>query len=176
MSRGKGWEAVLRQVHARYKREGRAVIDKTDPPFVRVRDAGRGAFVARFSGTGPVDFFGCVKGGRMVAFDAKDCQGRRWPLSKLHPHQARCLDAYASVGALTGVALRMGGRGWWLPWERLGPMWWACERGEAKRGEKSIAQDWLDYGWMPAMRLIDIGTEKKPITVHADWLSAALSD
>lgn len=138
--RGAGWEACLRQIHARYRWEGKAVVYKTDPPVRRIGSAPRGAFVAKYEGTGPVDFFGVLSGGRMVAFDAKDCKGARWGLDKLHKHQARCLDGLERMGALCFVALRAWGSTWVLPWGALGPLWWAWQRGEARRGQASVSE------------------------------------
>lgn len=159
---GRGWEAALRQVHNAYASAGRAIIHKTDPPVRQIRPGKAGKFYGCFSGTGPVDFWGCIKGGRTVAFDAKHCSGKRWPYKGLEPHQARKLRAVHSMGGLAFVALRMAGSTWVLPWAELDRRWTKVHTKEAKRGEMSVSLD-------------DLKTWAIKMPMPGDWLGALTS-
>lgn len=137
-NRGVGWERMLEGWHDTYRRDQRAVVFRTPPPVkVLSRVTGGGEFRACFRSDGPPDYagvvagggpkgpFGMAMGGRPVAFDAKDCEGPRWPFSALERHQARDLEGWQVAGGTAFVALRLGEVGWVLPWTRLGPLWWA---------------------------------------------------
>lgn len=117
---GKAWEAQLSRLHDRYRQQRLAVILRCHPGVVV---NGRGQPFA-WAAEGPPDFLGQLYTGRGVAFDAKDYT-TRLPLSGIARHQARDLEAYHVGGGVAGVALRLDGDAYWLPWGELGPRWWA---------------------------------------------------
>lgn len=117
MKRGAGWEARLLAWHQEYRVKGLAWVVKTDPP-------------RNLRAVGPPDFLGVLKGGRAVCFDAKDCTSSRFNLGKIVAHQRADLDTAHRMGALSFVALRIGGVGYRVPWEVIS--------AEIKRGVKSF--------------------------------------
>lgn len=119
-ARGSAWERELAAQHVLYRRDRLAVVWQTHPR----RDAS-----GRYLEAAPVDFLGALLGGRAVALDAKEHAGPRWPLSQLHDHQARDLEAVHLAGGIAGVALRLGGEGWWVPWAELRATWQAWRAG-----------------------------------------------
>ena len=95
--RGMALEKALKDIHADYARLGLAQVDKFD---AATKIVGDGKW-ARVMGRGKVDFIGLLRGGQFVAFDAKDCAGRRIPLERLEDCQ---LDYLENVHALGGIA------------------------------------------------------------------------
>ena len=146
-ARGLAWELTLEQRHREYRRDRRAVIFRCHPR----RDRS-----GKYLEDAPPDFLGALADGRAVALEAKDHAGARWPLSRLADHQARDLEAVHLAGGVAGVALRLGGSGWWLGWGDLRGPWQAWRGGE--RGPASVDGAWLrEHAW--------------PI-VDGDWLTA----
>lgn len=163
--RGKAWEAQLERLHDRYRRDQLAAIWRVHPG-VRVHQDRGSSFVGSWIASGPPDFTGVLwPQGRGVLFDAKDCEGDRWPLASLERHQARDLEAAHLAGGLAFVALQLDGRAYVLPWADLGPRFWAWyERtGRAAVGTASIAPaawwrafDVAGAGWLAAFTLDEL--------------------
>ena len=124
-NRGKVWEQLLEMHHARYERQGRAVVLRTPPPMRILRALTGGQFVACYATEGPPDYM-LLTGGLAVALEAKDCASDRWPLAKLHAHQARRLGLWEVQSGFGAVLLRHqpSDTQWVLPWKALGPVWW----------------------------------------------------
>lgn len=101
-NRGMSFEDALRWQHALYEKQGVARMDKQYIPTLPVKD-GRWAKVV---GRSTVDFTGEMAGGRFVAFDAKDCAGRRIDLARLQTHQLKYLEDTARLGGLAFVLVR----------------------------------------------------------------------
>ncbi len=70
-NRGMDFEGRLEGVHARYAATGAARVDKQ---YVKALPVKNGQW-AKVIGRCTVDYTGVMRGGRMVAFDAKDCRG-----------------------------------------------------------------------------------------------------
>lgn len=102
--RGMSLENRLAAVHERYAAAGLARMDKQYPRSVPVND-GRWA---KIIGRSTVDYVGVLRGGRMAAFDAKDCQGDKIELSRLQEHQRLYLDEVQALGGLAFVLVRFG--------------------------------------------------------------------
>lgn len=132
--------------HSTYRDAGRAFVVKTNPPIKKLPD---GRF--KWAGKGPPDFFG-VANGRAICFEAKDCTRRRWQFSGLQRHQAVALEAMQVNGGISFVALRFNGVAWYLPWSRLGPLWWdGKERGLSADGIRSIGIPMEADGWIECL-------------------------
>ena len=100
--RGMGFECDLNEMHAEYEQTKRAQVHKQFLPTQPVRD-GRWA---RVIGRSTVDYVGQLAGGRFVAFDAKDCAGRRIDLGRLQPHQLTFLNVVDAIGGTGFVLVR----------------------------------------------------------------------
>lgn len=150
-NRGLSFERALERQHEEYKAQGKALITRQYDPNVVVDFP-----LARIIGQAAVDYVGVLSDGRCVAFDAKDCAGKRLELSRLRPHQAAYLASVQCMGGLAGVLARFErARVYWVPYEL-----WAAQRGlcaarEHGRGNKSIAEKDLGeelrvdgYDWM----------------------------
>lgn len=101
-NRGMSFEKDLNLKHAEYERDKVAQIHKQYVPALPVKD-GRWAKVI---GKSTVDYVGQLSGGRFVAFDAKDCAGKRIDLERLQPHQLTFLKLADALGGLSFVLTR----------------------------------------------------------------------
>lgn len=101
-NRGMAFEEQLKWQHALYQRQGIAKIDKQYIPSLPVKD---GKW-ARVIGKSTVDFVGEMRGGQHVAFDAKDCAGKRIELDRLQTHQMQHLEEIRALGGLAFVLVR----------------------------------------------------------------------
>ena len=158
--RGTALEALLDRVHASYVRAGHVAI-RLGPP---TRSAGqiRGEPVFRAIGPAPPDYLVSALG-RVYLFEAKSTEAARWPLDLLEVHQAHALDAWERQGGAHVAGVVLGLRGvqvvYWLPWQTLGPRWWAhhllmgraapgtasLDETDARLlGELCVGGDWLD--------------------------------
>lgn len=104
-NRGLSLERELETLHAAYAMARKAQINKQYPPSQPVKD-GKWAKVI---GRSTVDYTGILAGGRMVAFDAKDCAGDKIELSRLQTHQHTYLSEVHALGGLAFVLVRFGG-------------------------------------------------------------------
>lgn len=103
-NRGMEFEHALSEMHEIYKALHLARIEKNYCPTQIVKD---GQW-ARIIGRSTVDYVGVLRGGRMAAFDAKDCQGDKIELSRLQEHQRLYLDEVQALGGLAFVLVRFG--------------------------------------------------------------------
>ena len=104
---------------------------------------------------GPPDFFGVLPGGMGILFDAKSTESRRLSFGAIPEHQARALEAWEAAGGVAGIAAKVDGSGWWIPWTTLGPQWWR----------------WREEGGRPASVDLDwLGTNAGALGEGADWL------
>lgn len=125
-NRGKAWETLLEYHHTRVQARGLGVVFRTPPPVKLLARLRGGQWRAVLTQEGPPDYLGLLQGTRgpiSVAMEAKDCAGTRWALKELQPHQAAALQSWTDLGGLGLVLLRHQGRGWALPWSKLGPIW-----------------------------------------------------
>ena len=138
--RGMGFEKELEWQHARYEAEDVAQIHKQYIPAVPVRD-GRWA---KIIGKSTVDYVGQLSGGRFVAFDAKDCAGKRIDLERLQPHQLRFLILTEALGGLSFVLVRFERERVYVVPIRA---WrWAVEAHKAGRSVYVDDMDWTATG------------------------------
>jgi len=136
---GAEWESQLDALHERYRIQGRALVFRLGPPVRLLSAPGRsGIATVRVLGRGPPDY-AVYSSGSAFVFDAKECHQRRWPLAKLHAHQAEAFAGCARQGIGAYVLLRMAARTVLLPWSALGPVWQRWHEGSAGRGEASLS-------------------------------------
>lgn len=128
---GKDFEADLERTHHMYAIQKRASIER-NPEEWRYTSAGQYAKLAQKAPTitaktanglylvkvrSDVDYSG-VAMGRAVAFDAKQIQGKSFPLGNLSEGQLRKLMAMDAAGAIAGIMIRFtdaGGRVFFVP-------------------------------------------------------------
>jgi penicillin-binding protein-related factor A (putative recombinase) len=77
-------------------------VHKEYLPTLPVKDAKWAKVVGKIT----VDYVGQLAGGRFVAFDAKDCAGKRIELERLQAHQLRFLEIAEALGGLAFVLVR----------------------------------------------------------------------
>lgn len=103
-NRGMEFEHALSEIHEIYRALNIGRIEKNYCPTQIVKD---GQW-ARIIGRSTVDYVGVLKGGRMAAFDAKDCREDKIELSRLQEHQRMYLDEVQALGGLAFVLVRFG--------------------------------------------------------------------
>lgn len=103
-NRGMAFEHALSEMHEIYRALNLARIEKNYCPTQIVKD---GQW-AKIIGRSTVDYVGVLRGGRMAAFDAKDCQGDKIELNRLQEHQRLYLDEVQALGGLAFVLVRFG--------------------------------------------------------------------
>ena len=102
-NRGMEFEHELMAMHALYRRRKMARVEKNYLQTQPLKDAR----LARVTGKAIVDFTGTLApNGRSVAFDAKDCVGRRIELNRLADHQIDYLGDVHALGGLAFVLVR----------------------------------------------------------------------
>jgi len=180
--RGQSWEEDLEAVHERYRREGRARIRKTDPPFRQLGPCDeKGRFTAVRLAPSDADFVGHGPGGVAVAVEAKSTEVKRtWWLGKVQPAQAEHLIETARAGGVAGVALlfSLHGEAFWVPALPTGasatavvPGW--CERAADPAREVVGVRERI-----PSVRLDDLrraGLGIPRVGGLFDWLGVALT-
>ena len=131
--KGRQWEIQLEAQHDAYRRNGLALVFKTEPRRDR-----NGKHLEK----APPDYCGVLHGGRAVVFDAKDCRQDRFALSNIKKHQAHDLEAAHERGAFAFIALRFQGEGFVLPWRivRMPYREWRRGKGRASISEYEIRQ------------------------------------
>lgn len=150
-NRGLSLERALERQHEEYREQGKALITRQYDPSVVVKFP-----LARIIGRAVVDYVGVLADGRCVAFDAKDCAGKRLELNRLQPHQAAYLASVQRMGGLAGVMTRFErARVYWVPYELWAAQNGLCAAREGIKGRKSIAEKDLGeelmvdgYDWM----------------------------
>lgn len=105
-NRGMEFENELKVMHAVYKKQGRARIEKN---FVPSQPVNNGQW-AKVIGKAIVDFTGLTAGGRFVAFDAKDCVESRIELNRLYSHQIEYLGDVFALGGAAFILVRFKSR------------------------------------------------------------------
>lgn len=103
-NRGMAFEHALGEMHEIYRAMNIGRIEKNYCPTQIVKD---GQW-AKVIGRSTVDYVGVLNGGRMVAFDAKDCREDKIELSRLQEHQRLYLDDVMVLGGLAFVLVRFG--------------------------------------------------------------------
>jgi recombination protein U len=169
-NRGMAFEAALNWQHAQYEVQKVAQVHKEYLPTLPVKDAKW----AKVIGRATVDYVGQLAGGRFVAFDAKDCAGKRIELSRLAPHQLKHLEEIEALGGLAFVLVRFERREvymvpveawkWAVEAHRAGHevlakrLGWTAT-GKASINVKELPAEWRvdGYDWAQTLRRYDHG-------------------
>jgi recombination protein U len=93
-ARGHQLELAVEKQNSHYLRDGIARIDKVATPMIY----SNGEWKHGKKST--VDFIGCLKGGRAVAFDCKQVAGDSLPMANIHEHQVKYLRDVLELGGL----------------------------------------------------------------------------
>lgn len=120
-NKGQSFENYIAATNEHYERAGVAIIQKVPTPTKNVK----GRIVYAMKST--IDFMGVMKGGRGVAFEAKETTGTKRPDGTRRPessfqlfshnkrmiseHQIRFLDRWEKNGGLSFVLIRFRVRG-----------------------------------------------------------------
>lgn len=122
-AQGAHFERLIEQSCRYYKETGTAVIEKTPEPFHITRSLGGGKFQGNFSKAAQPDFKGVLRGGRMIAFEAKHSADDRIHQSRVTAEQAAALDSYEKAGAVCFVFVSLKMQKFflipWLAWESM---------------------------------------------------------
>ena len=101
-------EALEKYILSRCHADGYRLLSKTDPPVRIIRWLPGNQFKGAYLEDGKLDLTGSASGYH-VEIEVKDCQGMRWPLSKLRKHQLQQMKDLQRDTALSGLALRLRG-------------------------------------------------------------------
>lgn len=122
-AQGRILEEMIMGAARQYEREGKLVLHKESEPFrvVKNLDRARGRAEVQFTQKAQPDFIGCLKGGRLIAFEAKYTQKDAIKQAAVTPTQAAMLERYHKAGAAAFVCCAIG-TGWELkcfmvPWK-----------------------------------------------------------
>lgn len=106
-----------------YDHLGAAFIEKTDEPMKPIKTLENGRFVAVYTGKAQCDYKGTLRGGRAVAFEAKNAENDQIKQAAVKKHQADWLDKQAKYGALCFVAVGIRCQKYYrVPWHVWGKM------------------------------------------------------
>jgi recombination protein U len=119
-NRGKALEKSILQANAYYEQQLRAIITQMPTPVNITRVVANK--VSGYLSRSTVDFYGSLKGGRAVYFDAKETNEPRFAVAndtKLHPHQIDYLQRQHLLGALCFLVVEFTAEHevFIIPWE-----------------------------------------------------------
>ncbi len=122
-AQGRILEEMIMAAARQYEQEGKLVLHKESEPFrvVKNLDRARARAEVQFTQKAQPDFIGCIKGGRLIAFEAKYTQKDAIKQAAVTPTQAAMLERYHKAGAAAFVCCAIG-TGWELsyfmvPWK-----------------------------------------------------------
>jgi hypothetical protein len=114
-NRGRWYQRLVTAACRLYDAQERAYIVEIPTPM-GIAKGGEAAF---FKGKAITDYFGTLKGGRSVAFDAKGSLDGAYRAG-IPENQLRVMERVHALGGLSGVLLgfQVEGtiRSWWIPW------------------------------------------------------------
>lgn len=159
-NRGMDFEGDLNAMHAEYARLQTALVGKQHVPTQIVK----GGQWAKVIGKSTVDYVGVMHGGRLVAFDAKECHESRIDLNRLQDHQLEYLLEVEALGGLSFILVRFPCGTYAVP----GKVWyWAAE---ARRARQKVALETFDWT-ATGKASINVGEMREEWKVDgADWL------
>lgn len=155
-TQGRLMEEMIMGAARQYEEEGRLVLHKESEPFRVVKNINRarGRAEVQFTAKAQPDFIGCLKGGRLIAIEAKYTQADRIKKDAVTEKQAAMLHKYHKAGAAAFVCCGIGTgfdlRYFMIPW----PAWRYMERE-------------LGHKYATAVELVQLGYEvKADMVIH----------
>lgn len=140
-NRGKGLENIVNVANEHYYRMGLGLVQFIETPMKQIVSGGQKVWVHAKRST--VDFFGTMKGGRSVAFDAKQTQSKtRFDLKNIGFHQVQFLEATKELGgaAFFIVEFTSYNKIFFVPLEKIAPLFHAAWD---ETGAKSVKYEWF---------------------------------
>lgn len=98
-AQGHFFEQLIDQSCEFYRTAGRAVIEKTPEPFHITRSLGNGKFQGNFAKAAQPDYKGVLRGGDMIAIEAKTTTDEKIQQSRVSSEQTKMLNEYQDMGA-----------------------------------------------------------------------------
>lgn len=136
--RGRQHEAAIEGACRYYHDTGRANIIKVPEPFrVQNKITPTQAYV-RFTAHAQPDYIGALKGGRLIAFEAKTTSTDQLKQDVVTPTQAKALEDFTRLGAITGVCASIQDANFFIPWSVFSHM-------KENFGRKYVMAKELDY-------------------------------
>lgn len=139
-NRGRWYQRLVTATCRLYDAQERAYIAEIPTPM-GIAKGGEAAF---FKGKAITDYFGTLKGGRSVAFDAKGSLDGSYRAG-IPDHQVRVMESVYRLGGVSGVLIGFQAEGtirsWWIPWPSAGAIAtgaWTPERIAALAGAVSV--------------------------------------
>jgi len=148
--RGKDLEKRANKANLGYRKNSEALILQIPVPMILTE---KGIIVKEST----VDFAGLVKGGKFIAYDAKETQSKTsFPLSNIKQHQFLYLELVANLGGIAFFLIHFKklheDEAFYVPIDFLSKYW------KGKMGRKSIPYKALPKEW-----LVPIDDYLKPI-------------
>lgn len=109
-TQGRLMEDMIMGAAMKYEREGRLVLHKESEPFrvVKNMNRARGRAEVQFTAKAQPDFVGCLRGGRLIAIEAKYTQSDMIKQDAVTDKQATMLGKYSRAGAAAFVCCGIG--------------------------------------------------------------------
>lgn len=133
------------------------MVLRTPPPVKLLRAQAGGRWLAAITSEGPPDYTMLLRRPDApplaVLAEAKNCQGQRWALKQLHPHQADALADWHQLGGLACVLVghQPTSTGYVLPWATLGPVWQRWRAGQVAGRRAAAGSASLGAGALRAL-------------------------
>lgn len=127
-SQGHIMETMIMGAARQYEQQGRLMIHKESEPFhmVKYLNRGRGRAEVQFTAKAQPDFIGCLKGGRLIAIEAKYTRSDRIKQDAVTETQAGALLRYCRMGAAAFICCGIGTgfdlAYFMVPWDVWGAM------------------------------------------------------
>lgn len=117
-AQGHIFEEAVEKACQIYRRDGRAIIDKTPEPFRVLKKSADGVFTGRFTALAQPDFQGVLSGGQSIIFETKYTTADRMERRALTDKQMETLESHYRMGAVAMVVLGIGQRFYAITWHQ----------------------------------------------------------
>lgn len=140
-NRGKSLENLINVANEHYYRAGLGLIQFIQTPMKQIVSGGQKVWVHAKKST--VDFFGTMKGGRSVAFDAKQTKSKtRFDFKYIGFHQMKFLEETLKLGgaAFFIIEFTAYNKIFFVPYQKIAPLFYEAWDEE---GAKSVKYEWF---------------------------------
>lgn len=108
---GKQFEMMIEQANQVYKLQGKALIMKAEPTVKTFGKGKEGFSKSVYAKSNGLDYFGSLKGGQGVFFEAKQTAETSFPLKQIKAHQVELFRAYEKLDTLAFLLVRFSKTG-----------------------------------------------------------------